>query len=320
MSFFLSFFFSTCHWPPHAFFVQHVTKFSHTLTSHFLPPNLHLSAPTRKHHHHHHIFITLFLLTIMQQDTDSSAKSSAAAIRIRENQRRSRARRKEYVEGMQRKLQDFETKGVAATLEMQQAARDVAIENSRLKMLLAHSGVGVDAVESFLQSFKGQDAAEAEQYAAKIATAESIASLGRASTVATLFPEHAHIDKLAVLASASMQQQNGSGTSASASTSTSGHDSDTTITSDDSTTGPSTGPVTPSSSHMNAPSPSDVDFSSEAPQTMSCDAAAHIIAQMQGCGFREPSSKGGHLEGQNSDYLIQNSAFLKILEAASIFN
>lgn len=248
----------------------------------------------------------------MQQETDSSAKSSAAAIRIRENQRRSRARRKEYVEGMQRKLQDFETKGVAATLEMQQAARDVAIENSRLKMLLAHSGIGVEAVESFLQSFKGQDAAEAEQYAAKIATAESIASLGRASTVATLFPEHAHIDKLAVLASASMQQQNGG------SASTSGHDSDTTITSDDSTTGPSTGPVTPSSSHMNAPSPSD-DF--EAPQTMSCDAAAHIIAQMQGCGFREQVSKGGHLEGgQNSDYLIQNSAFLKILEAASIFN
>ncbi|KAL7968774.1 hypothetical protein HDV63DRAFT_69138 [Trichoderma sp. SZMC 28014] len=248
-----------------------------------------------------------------KQETDSSAKSSAAAIRIRENQRRSRARRKEYVEGMQRKLQDFETKGVAATLEMQQAARDVAIENSRLKMLLAHNGIGMDAVESFLQSFKGQDAAEAEQYAAKIATAESIASLGRASTVATLFPEHAHIDKLAVLASASMQQQSGSASN--------GHDSDTTITSDDSTTGPSTGPVTPSSSHMNAPSPSDVDFSSEAPQTMSCDAAAHIIAQMQGCGFREQASKGGHLEGgQNGDYLIQNSAFLKILEAASIFN
>lgn len=249
----------------------------------------------------------------MQQETDSSAKSSAAAIRIRENQRRSRARRKEYVEGMQRKLQDFESKGVAATLEMQQAARDVAIENSRLKMLLAHNGIGMDAVENFLQSFKGQDATEAEQYAAKIATAESIASLGRASTVATLFPEHAHIDKLAVLASASMQQQSSSSASAS------GHDSDTTITSDDSTTGPSTGPVTPNSSHMNAPSPSDVDF--EAPQTMSCDAAAHIIAQMQGCGFREPS-KGGPLEaaGQNSDYLIQNSAFLKILEAASIFN
>lgn len=249
-----------------------------------------------------------------KQETDSSAKSSAAAIRIRENQRRSRARRKEYVEGMQRKLQEFESKGVAATLEMQQAARDVAIENSRLKMLLAHNGIGMDAVESFLQSFKGQDASEAEQYAAKIATAESIASLGRASTVATLFPEHAHIDKLAVLASASMQQQGGS-----ASASASGHDSDTTITSDDSTTGPSTGPVTPNSSHMNAPSPSDADF--EAPQTMSCDAAAHIIAQMQGCGFREPS-KGGHLESgsQGSDYLIQNSAFLKILEAASIFN
>lgn len=297
--------------PPRFFFVQHVTKFSHTLTSAKSAP-----FPHQIENHHHHSILSLFVdfLTIMQQETESSAKSSAAAVRIRENQRRSRARRKEYVEGMQRKLQDFETKGVAATLEMQQAARDVAIENSRLKMLLAHSGVGVDAVESFLQSFKGQDAAEAEQYAAKIATAESIASLGRASTVATLFPEHAHVDKLAVLASASMQQQSGS-------SSASGHDSDTTITSDDSTTAPSTGPVTPCSSHMNAPSPSDVDFSSEAPQTMSCDAAAHIIAQMQGCGFREQASKGGHLEdGQNSDYLIQNSAFLKILEAASIFN
>jgi hypothetical protein len=43
---------------------------------------------------------------------------------------------------------------------------------------------------------------------------------------------------------------------------------------------------------------------------------------MQGCGFQAPSSKGGHLEGggQGGDYLIQNSAFLKILEAASIFN
>lgn len=310
--FFPSLFFYMSLAPPTLFCAACHQIFTH---SHFsLSPAKSASLRT-KSKNHHHIFVsnTHFLLTTMQQETDSSAKSSAAAIRIRENQRRSRARRKEYVEGMQRKLQDFETKGVAATLEMQQAARDVAIENSRLKMLLAHNGIGMDAVESFLQSFKGQDAAEAEQYAAKIATAESIASLGRASTVATLFPEHAHIDKLAVLASASMQQQSGSASN--------GHDSDTTITSDDSTTGPSTGPVTPSSSHMNAPSPSDVDFSSEAPQTMSCDAAAHIIAQMQGCGFREQASKGGHLEGgQNGDYLIQNSAFLKILEAASIFN
>ncbi|KAL6879205.1 hypothetical protein J3F83DRAFT_289643 [Trichoderma novae-zelandiae] len=240
-----------------------------------------------------------------KQEPDSSAKSSAAAIRIRENQRRSRARRKEYVEGMQRKLQDYESKGVAATLEMQQAARDVAIENARLRLLLAHSGVTADAVEGFLQSFKGQDASEAEHYAARIATAESIAALGRSSTVATLFPEHAHVDKLAVLASASMQQ------------SASGHDSDGTITSDDSTTGLSTGPVTPNSSSLNAPSPSDGGF--EAPQTMSCDAAAHIIAQMQGCGLREPS-KGSLEASSQNDYLIQNSAFLKILEAASIFN
>ncbi|KOS17225.1 hypothetical protein ESCO_005964 [Escovopsis weberi] len=96
------------------------------------------------------------------KEGDNAAKTSAAAIRIRENQRRSRARRKEYVEGMQRKLQEYETKGVAATLEMQQAARDVAIENSRLRLLLAHSGVSGLAIDSFLQSFKHQDAAEAE--------------------------------------------------------------------------------------------------------------------------------------------------------------
>lgn len=266
-----------------------------------------------ENHHHHILCPTLFFV-----DNHAAGNRQLSQIKCCSDPHQRKPAPvpgppEEYVEGMQRKLQDFETKGVAATLEMQQAARDVAIENSRLKMLLAHNGIGMDAVESFLQSFKGQDAAEAEQYAAKIATAESIASLGRASTVATLFPEHAHIDKLAVLASASMQQQSGSASN--------GHDSDTTITSDDSTTGPSTGPVTPSSSHMNAPSPSEVDFSSEAPQTMSCDAAAHIIAQMQGCGFREQASKGGHLEGgQNGDYLIQNSAFLKILEAASIFN
>ncbi|KAH6611512.1 tbp-associated factor iif [Trichoderma cornu-damae] len=208
---------------------------------------------------------------------------------------------------MQRKLQEFESKGVSATLEMQQAARDVAIENSRLRLLLAHNGIAVEAVEAFLHSFKGQDANEAEQHAAKIATAESIAALGRSSTVAALFPEHAHVDKLAVLASASIQQ------------SASGHDSDGTITSDDSTTAPSTGPVTPNSSHMNAPSPGDGDHF-EAPQTMSCDAAAHIIAQMQGCGLREEPSEGSPEAGNQNDYLIQNSAFLKILEAASIFD
>ncbi|KAG7434737.1 hypothetical protein Forpi1262_v003883 [Fusarium oxysporum f. sp. raphani] len=62
--------------------------------------------------------------------------TNPSAVRIRDNQRRSRARHKEYVEGLQKKLQDYERRGVEATLEMQQAARSVAVENSRLKILL----------------------------------------------------------------------------------------------------------------------------------------------------------------------------------------
>ncbi|KOS17110.1 hypothetical protein ESCO_005963 [Escovopsis weberi] len=127
--------------------------------------------------------------------------------------------------------------------------------------------------------------------------------------MATLFPEHVHVDKLAVLASASVQQ--------------SWHSSEASsnycLASDDSTTtAPSTGPVTPNST--SAHSPSDHDFP-DSPMEMSCDAAAQIIARMQGCaGDRDyhPRSSIG-CNGQEADYLVQNSAFLQILEAASFF-
>lgn len=87
--------------------------------------------------------------------------SNPSAVRIRDNQRRSRARHKEYVEGLQKKLQDYERRGVEATLEMQQAARSVAVENSRLKILLGYHGITNDDVEKFLQSFPDQSASDA---------------------------------------------------------------------------------------------------------------------------------------------------------------
>ncbi|KAJ4256779.1 hypothetical protein NW762_008875 [Fusarium torreyae] len=87
--------------------------------------------------------------------------ANPSAVRIRDNQRRSRARHKEYVEGLQKKLQDYERRGVEATLEMQQAARSVAVENSRLKILLGYHGVTNDDVEKFLQSFPDQPASDA---------------------------------------------------------------------------------------------------------------------------------------------------------------
>ncbi|KAK2060732.1 hypothetical protein LY76DRAFT_614861 [Colletotrichum caudatum] len=79
---------------------------------------------------------------------------SANAIRIRDNQRRSRARHKEFVDELQRKVQEYEKRGIEASLQMQKAARDVAIENSRLRALLASRGVSSDQVDAYLRSFE----------------------------------------------------------------------------------------------------------------------------------------------------------------------
>ncbi|KAG5981632.1 hypothetical protein E4U55_002744 [Claviceps digitariae] len=91
----------------------------------------------------------------------SEPSPSVAAIRIRDNQRRSRARRKEYVENLERKVQEYEKQGVGATLEMQHAARLVALENSRLRMMLARAGATEADIEAFLQSCQDREAAEA---------------------------------------------------------------------------------------------------------------------------------------------------------------
>lgn len=56
--------------------------------------------------------------------------------RIRDNQRRSRARQKEYIQELEEKVQTCERLGVQASVEIQQAARNVLEENKRLRALL----------------------------------------------------------------------------------------------------------------------------------------------------------------------------------------
>lgn len=90
------------------------------------------------------------ILLEQQLQTDKSAN----AIRIRDNQRRSRARHKEFVDELQRKVQEYEKRGIEASLQMQKAARDVAIENSRLRALLASRGVSNEQVDAYLRSFE----------------------------------------------------------------------------------------------------------------------------------------------------------------------
>lgn len=61
--------------------------------------------------------------------------------RIRDNQRRSRARRKEYLQELETKFRICEQTGAEASSEIQSAARAVADENKRLRLLLQSYGI-----------------------------------------------------------------------------------------------------------------------------------------------------------------------------------
>jgi hypothetical protein len=54
-------------------------------------------------------------------------------VRVRDNQRRSRARRKEYLQELEAKLRRWEASGVQASVDIQTAARAVQAENARLR-------------------------------------------------------------------------------------------------------------------------------------------------------------------------------------------
>lgn len=62
-----------------------------------------------------------------------TSNPAPSAARIRENQRRSRARRKEYIQELEQKLRKCEQAGVKASVDIQLAARGVALENTRLR-------------------------------------------------------------------------------------------------------------------------------------------------------------------------------------------
>lgn len=72
--------------------------------------------------------------------------------RIRDNQRRSRARRREYVQELEQRLRVYELQGVEASTEVQMAARSVAEENRQLRELLNRHGVSDDHIAHYLQS------------------------------------------------------------------------------------------------------------------------------------------------------------------------
>ncbi|KAH0294091.1 hypothetical protein M436DRAFT_46233 [Aureobasidium namibiae CBS 147.97] len=72
--------------------------------------------------------------------SDPTPQQKANLARIRDNQRRSRARRKEYLQELEAKYRSCEAVGAEASQEIQAAARKVLDENKRLRRLLRQQG------------------------------------------------------------------------------------------------------------------------------------------------------------------------------------
>lgn len=74
----------------------------------------------------------------------------------RENQRRSRARHRDFINDLQRRVQEYEERDAQASAEMQRVARVVAEDNAFLRELLAIKGVERDEIQGFLDARRAQ--------------------------------------------------------------------------------------------------------------------------------------------------------------------
>lgn len=81
---------------------------------------------------------------------DNRIQDTEKALRLRDNKRRHRARRKEYIVELERKASQFQNERVQATIEVQLSARKVVDENRRLRELLHRSGYSDEAINSWV--------------------------------------------------------------------------------------------------------------------------------------------------------------------------
>ncbi|KAF4472192.1 hypothetical protein FALBO_900 [Fusarium albosuccineum] len=103
----------------------------------------------------------------------------------RENQRRSRARQRELVEDLQRRVREYERRDGQATLDMQRVARAVAGENAALRGLLASKGVAADEIEAHLEAVRAEEKMVVE---AGVSSALPIASTPVSTSSGTASP------------------------------------------------------------------------------------------------------------------------------------
>ncbi|KAH8891631.1 hypothetical protein GQ53DRAFT_687197 [Thozetella sp. PMI_491] len=82
-------------------------------------------------------------------------KTSASVAQNRENQRRSRARQRDLIDGMRKMLQEYERRDAMASVEMQHAARAAMRENQSLRIMLSQRGVQHEEIQAFLRGLNG---------------------------------------------------------------------------------------------------------------------------------------------------------------------
>ena len=137
---------------------MHVISNSPILQFSYLPagpnsPNLSPLGVRRRRH-----------ATLVTDKNLTMTKEKANLARIRDNQRRSRARRKEYLQELEARLRQCELQGIEASAEIQQVARRVADENKKLRHMLAQRGVADDSIDSYLQSSQSNEPLMSNQF------------------------------------------------------------------------------------------------------------------------------------------------------------
>ena len=83
--------------------------------------------------------------------TAQSEKSTERTTRLRDNKRRHRARQKEYVLDLERRLVETREQGIQATKEVQIAAQRVVRQNAGLRDLLQRIGYTENAINGWLK-------------------------------------------------------------------------------------------------------------------------------------------------------------------------
>ncbi|KAJ0128630.1 hypothetical protein HZ326_28276 [Fusarium oxysporum f. sp. albedinis] len=97
--------------------------------------------------------VSTLLMGAHERATDPMPRKNrtpTSVIQNRDNQRRSRARRRQLVEELQLRLQDYERRGPQASIEMRREAKGVLWENKHLRDLLQIRGVSQDEIDDHL--------------------------------------------------------------------------------------------------------------------------------------------------------------------------